>query len=109
MVILPKKRTKATYKEMKERYGDEYWAENDLSPLANHKYRLAHMAVKWGESLFRRSPRMNYNCLYQLTKEGFIGTEDLQPEWVEIVDNINKLDFNDDYFDTDPVKATYGI
>jgi hypothetical protein len=28
---------------------------------------------------------------------------------VEIVDNINKLDFNDDYFDTDPVKSTYGI
>jgi hypothetical protein len=52
---------------------------------------------------------MNYNCLYQLVKEGFIGTEDLQPEWVDIVDNINKLDFNDDYFETDPVKSAYGI
>ena len=38
MVELKKKKTKATYKDMKLKFGDEYWTQNGLSPLDNHKY-----------------------------------------------------------------------
>jgi len=109
MVELKRQKTKATYKQMKDKYGDEYWVHNGLSPLDNHKYRLADMLIRWQEATLRRAPRMNWNCIYQLCKDGFLGLDDLPEEYVQTIDNIWKCDLKGEWIDFDPVKAAYGI
>jgi len=110
MVELKKKKTKATYKDMKLKFGDEYWTQNGLSPLDNHKYRLAHMVENWGDAVMRRAPKLTYNCIYQLCKDGFLGLDDLPNEqFKNVIDSIWKADLDGKLFDTDPVKAAYGL
>ncbi len=110
MIELKNKKTKMSYKAVKEKYGDEYWKEGDFSPLDSHKLRLAYMVESWGDAVLRRAPRMNWNCIYQLCKEGFLGLDELPDDhFKQTIDNIWKCDLKGEWIEFDPVKAAYGI
>ena len=104
MIELKRKKTKMSYKDVREKYGEEYWKDSVFSPIDCHKLRLAYMVENWGDSVMRRAPNLNWNCIYQLCKEGFLGLDELPNDhFRETIDHIWKCDLKKEWVDYDPV------